>query len=33
MRQQMQVIATYADGSTRDVTAEAFVEQQHGSGR
>ncbi|MFV2070984.1 MAG: DUF1549 domain-containing protein, partial [Pirellulales bacterium] len=25
MRQQMQVVATYADGTRRDVTAEAFV--------
>jgi len=26
MKQQIRVMATYADGSTRDVTAEAFVE-------
>jgi len=25
-RQQMRVLATYADGYTRDVTAEAFIE-------
>ncbi len=25
-RQQMRVVATYADGSTRDVTAESFIE-------
>ncbi|HLH53761.1 MAG TPA: DUF1549 domain-containing protein [Verrucomicrobiae bacterium] len=25
-RQQMRVVATYADGSTRDVTSEAFIE-------
>jgi hypothetical protein len=28
--QQMRVIATYADGSTRDVTREAFVETSNG---
>ena len=26
MKQQMRVLATYADGSVRDVTAEAFIE-------
>lgn len=26
MKQQMRVVATYSDGATRDVTAEAFVE-------
>ena len=25
-RQQMRVVATYADGAVRDVTAEAFIE-------
>src|SRR5262249_18026817 len=30
MRQQMQIVATYSDGSTRDVTAEAFVESSNG---
>jgi WD40 repeat protein len=25
-RQQMRIVATYADGATRDVTAEAFIE-------
>lgn len=29
MRQQMQVIARYSDGSTRDVTAEAFIESSN----
>jgi hypothetical protein len=29
MKQQMRVIATYADGRTRDVTAEAFVESSN----
>jgi hypothetical protein len=29
MKQQMRVIASYADGSTRDVTAEAFVESSN----
>jgi hypothetical protein len=30
MKQQMAVIATYADGSKRDVSAEAFVETSNG---
>jgi hypothetical protein len=29
MKQQMTVMATYADGSTRDVTAEAFVDSSN----
>ncbi len=29
-RQQMRVIATYADGATRDVTAEAFIDSGNG---
>jgi mono/diheme cytochrome c family protein len=29
-RQQMRVVATYADGTTRDVTREAFVESGNG---
>ncbi len=29
-RQQMRVVATYTDGKTRDVTAEAFVESGNG---
>jgi WD40 repeat protein len=29
-RQQMRVVATYADGSTRDVTAESFIESGNG---
>src|SRR5262249_36142484 len=29
MKQQMAVFATYTDGSTRDVTAEAFVESSN----
>ena len=29
MKQQMRVVATYNDGSTRDVTAEAFIESSN----
>ncbi len=29
-RQQMRVVATYADGTTRDVTCEAFIESGNG---
>src|SRR5205823_8735733 len=29
MKQQMRVLATYADGSRRDVSAEAFVESSN----
>ena len=29
-KQQMRVVATYADGSTRDVTEEAFIESGNG---
>ena len=29
MKQQLSVYATYSDGSTRDVTAEAFIESSN----
>ena len=32
-RQQMRVVATYADGRQRDVTREAFVESGDTGGR